>query len=256
MFCEKCGAVAPDGSQFCNHCGHSFSSRVPPPPVATAVPPLTQAMPPAPDAPTSGKALASVISGIFGLLFFFPAIAAIILGHISRSEIQKSNGRLKGSGMALAGLVMGYGVFLLIPFILILAAIAIPNLLRARMAANESSAVVSLRKINTAERAYKAEFPAIGFACELNHLGGSSESQPSAENARFLDRRLSAGEKTGYRFSVENCENSDAEHKYQIVATPMVRNTTGRRTFCSDESSVIKSAESASECLESGAPLQ
>jgi type IV pilus assembly protein PilA len=256
MFCEKCGAVAPDGSQFCNHCGHSFSSSVQPPPVATAVPPPTQVVPPAADAPTSGKALASMISGIFGLLFFFPAIAAIILGHISRSEIRESNGRLRGGGMAVAGLVMGYGVFLLIPFILILAAIAIPNLLRARIAANESSAVASIRKINTAERAYRAEFPAIGFACELNHLGGSSESQPSAENARFIDRRLSAGEKTGYRFSVENCENSEAEHKYQIVATPMARNTTGRRTFCSDESGVVKWGESASECLENGTPLQ
>lgn len=142
--------------------------------------------------------------------------------------------------MAVAGLVMGYGVFLLIPFILILAAIAIPNLLRARVAANESSAVASIRAINTAQRAYKAEFPAIGFACELNHLGGSSESQPSAENARFLDRRLSAGEKTGYRFSVESCVNGETEHKYQIVASPMVRNTTGRRAFCSDESGVVK----------------
>lgn len=72
MFCEKCGAVAPDGSQFCNHCGHAFSSSVPPLPVATAVPPPTQVVPPAPDAPTSGKALASMITGIFGLLFFFP----------------------------------------------------------------------------------------------------------------------------------------------------------------------------------------
>src|SRR6266852_2316609 len=57
---------------------------------------------------TSGKALGSLISGIFGLLLFPVAIVAIILGHISRSEIRKSNGRLQGAGMALTGLIFGY----------------------------------------------------------------------------------------------------------------------------------------------------
>ena len=60
----------------------------------------SQFVTPAPDAQTSGKALASMITGIFGLILFLPAIAAIILGHMSRSEIRKSNGRLRGNGMA------------------------------------------------------------------------------------------------------------------------------------------------------------
>ena len=61
-----------------------------------------------------------------------------------------------GDGMAIAGLVLGYIGFAAIPFILIIAAIAIPNLLRARMAANEASAVGSLRTINVAALSYSA----------------------------------------------------------------------------------------------------
>ncbi|MGC1167958.1 MAG: DUF4190 domain-containing protein, partial [Candidatus Acidiferrales bacterium] len=75
------------------------------------------------DVPTSGKAIASLICGIFTL--FLPAsIAAIILGHLSLSEIRKSAGRLGGRGVASAGLVLGYAGIALIPFILIIAAIA------------------------------------------------------------------------------------------------------------------------------------
>ena len=87
---------------------------------------------------TSVKAILSLVCG---LLFFIPFlfIAAIVFGHLALSEIRKSAGRLKGEGIAIAGLVLGYIEIAGIPFLLIIAAIAIPNLLRARMAANESS---------------------------------------------------------------------------------------------------------------------
>jgi len=154
MFCEKCGATIQDGGLFCSRCGQSVTAIPGPQGLA---PPGSAPVPG--NGETSGKALASLLTGIFGLLLFPIAIAAIILGHMSRSEIRKSNGRLKGDGMATAGLVMGYGAFALIPFILIIAAIAIPNLLRARMAANESSAAAGVRTLNTAELSYQAEYP-------------------------------------------------------------------------------------------------
>ena len=91
---------------------------------------------------TSGKAIGSLICGL--LFFFFPvAIVAIILGHISLSEIRRAGGRLTGRGLAIGGLVLGYAGVSFIP-VLIIAAIAIPNLLRAKMAANEASAIGSL----------------------------------------------------------------------------------------------------------------
>ena len=158
-----------------------------------------------------------MITGIFGLLFFFPAIADIILGHMSRSEIRNSNGCLKGNGMATAGLVMGYGMIAMIPFILIIAAIAI----------------------------------------RLASLGGNGASAPSADRAQLIDDRLAGGQKYGYQFALENCVNTETDHKYQVVAFPLARNQTGVRTFCSDESGVVKvgEGESAEGCLASGSPL-
>jgi len=197
-----------------------------------------------------------MITGIFGLVFFLPAIAAIVLGHISRSEIQKSNGQLKGNGMATAGLIMGYGAFAFLPFILIVAAIAIPNLLRARIAANEASAVGAIRTINVAEFAYRSAYPSVGFACSLASLGGSGGS-PAADGALLIDNQLSSGERHGYRLALETCLNTGTEHNYQVVAYPVVRNQTGTRTFCSDQSAVIKvsTGESGEDCLENGTPL-
>src|SRR5712691_4821429 len=189
MFCEKCGAGIQDGSLFCNQCGRAV----------TAVP-GQRGTAPAPyvaDGETSGKALASLLTGIFGLILFPIAIGAIILGHMSRSEIRKSNGRLKGDGMATAGLVMGYGTFAVIPFILIIAAIAIPNLLRARIAANESSAVHLVREINTAEITYRTTYPDVGFTCTLSHLGGNKSSSPSPDQAQLLEDRVTPGEVHG-----------------------------------------------------------
>ena len=254
MFCSKCGAGITENTQFCSHCGQSITPAPGQP--GSAPPPPT----PLPTGATSGKALASLLTGIFGLLIFPVAIAAIILGHMSRSEIRKSNGRLKGDGMATAGLVMGYGAFALIPFILIIAAIAIPNLLRARIAANESSAVYLVRVINTAEVTYQTTYPDVGFTCTLSHLGGNkSSSPPSPDQAQLLEDRVTSGEVHGYRFELRNCVNSEVDgHKYQVVAYPVVSPQTGVRAFCSDESGVIRvdASGSADDCLASGPPLE
>src|SRR5437016_838499 len=131
--CSKCGQQITEGSSFCNYCGEQL--------VRPAVQPARV------EPSTDGKAIGSLICGILSvtILSLLAGIPAIILGHLSRSGIKKSMGRLKGEGMALAGLIMGYVSLAIIPFILIIAAIAIPSLLRARQAANESAAVASLR---------------------------------------------------------------------------------------------------------------
>lgn len=261
MFCAKCGAAIPNGNQFCTICGQAVgtATALTQPTSITgtldaSAPPISD---PLPDAPTSGKALWSMISGIFGLLFFFPAIAAIVLGHVSRSDIKKSNGRLKGLRMSTAGLVMGYGAFAFLPFILIIAAIAIPNLLRARIAANESTAVHLIRDIDTAEVTYQVTYPEVGYTCHLSALGGKDQGAPGPEHAQILEDSALTGERHGYRFILRNCVNTADEHKYQVIAYPLVRNQSGRRTFCSDESGVIKAGEgeSVEDCLEGGERL-
>ena len=134
---------------------------------------------------TSGLAIASLI---FGLLFFvFPAaVLAVILGHISNSQIRKSAGRLKGAGMSLAGMILGYVGIAFIPIILIIAAIAIPNLLRARMAANEASAVHSLRNIATAAVNYQSTYQHLSVG-PLSARPAAQRPGPDADGAGLID---------------------------------------------------------------------
>jgi hypothetical protein len=126
------------------------------------------------------------------LFFFIPpaSIVAVIFGHLSLSEIRKSAGRLKGDGLAITGLVLGYAGLAVIP-VLIIAAIAIPNLLRARMAANESSAVAAVRTLNVAEVVYSQAQQDAGYTCALSDLD------------RSLDRDLASGRKNGYVFELK-----------------------------------------------------
>ncbi len=238
MFCASCGNNVAAGENFCRVCGREVAA---PTAMASAV---------GPPAETSGKAIASLVFGLF--LFAFPmSILAIIFGHLSLSEIRKSAGRLKGQGMAIAGLVLGYLGVAGIPFVLIIAAIAIPNLLRARMAANESSAMVSVRTLAVAEVGYASSHPDAGYTCTLSDLAG----------AGLIDARLASGQKNGYVFELSDCKPSadgGANVKFRVTAYPMTRNTTGTRAFCSDESHVVKTDEKGSpqDCIENGSTRQ
>lgn len=213
----------------------------------------------------SGKATASLICGIF--FFFLPAaIIAVILGHISYGEIKRSGGRLIGQGRAVAGLVLGYFGIAFIPFFLIIAAIAIPNLLRARIAANEASAIGSIREINTAQLAYHNAYPDAGYACALSELGGN-EAKASSASAGLIDEKLATGTKSGYRFVLTGCAASQqggAYDSYMLYALPAAPKQSGVRSFCSDQTGVIKMMSGVSSnlqsaeinaCLEHGDPL-
>ena len=80
-------------------------------------------------------------------------------------------------------------LLIVVAIILIVAAIAIPNLMRARMSANESSAAQSIRTINTAEMSYFSTYPLTGFAT-LGALGGAQPCTPSVATGCFLDNFL------------------------------------------------------------------
>jgi type IV pilus assembly protein PilA len=251
MFCARCGAANPDNNAFCVNCGSSLQTQGPLP--------ARPGMPGPPYAgtpETDGKAIASLICGL--AFFIFPsAVAAIILGHLSISEINHSGGRKGGRGLAMTGLVLGYGGVLLIPFILIVAAIAIPNLLRSRMAANEASAVGSVRVIETAAITYNANY-FNGFPPSLEALGGESNQPASCDHAQLIDQRLASGQKNGYDFSYDATYASGAVIAkpraagaakgcsmaggvgYEIHADPITRGSTGQRSFFADETGVIR----------------
>jgi type IV pilus assembly protein PilA len=130
-------------------------------------------------------------------------------------------------------------LLIVVAIILIIAAIAIPNLLRARMAANESSAVSSLRTINTAEITYMSSYPTVGYATALTNLGGLSPCVPSQENSCLIDSVLAAGNKSGYSFTAAGTGGTPAT-SYFAAGTPVTPNQTGVRSFCSFEDAVLR----------------
>ena len=246
-FCPSCGSAMEAGDRFCPVCGRDTTAAAGT--GALSGPQIGAAGIWSTPAQTSGKAVASLVSG---LLFFIPFafLAAIVFGHIALSEIKKSAGRLKGEGMAIAGLVLGYLWIVSIPVMLILAAIAIPNFMRARMAANEASAVSGVHTLIAAEVSYAANHPDRGYTCSFSDLEGD----------RLISGELTRGSKVGYTLELRNCTpegTSGANAKFQVVAYPITPNQTGRRAFCSIEDGVIKvdTEGSASGCLENGTAL-
>jgi hypothetical protein len=129
-------------------------------------------------------------------------------------------------------------------------------LLRARIAANESSAVASIRTINTAEVAYDSAYPTVGFSANLTNLGGTSCSPPSSTSACLIDTTLAAGTKSGYTFSFSS-SGSPILATYAVWANPVVANQTGVRSFCSTADGVVRFAMSSlSTCAGTETPLQ
>jgi type II secretory pathway pseudopilin PulG len=133
--------------------------------------------------------------------------------------------------------------------VLVIAALAIPNLLRARIAANESSGVATVRTVNTAQIAYAASYPHNGYARSLAALGPDPRGPKFASplHAGLLDSTLGgpdcgAGkwcEKSGYRFSLSaTCPTAPCK-EYVVVATPD-SGSTGTRSYCSTSDGVIR----------------
>jgi type II secretory pathway pseudopilin PulG len=110
----------------------------------------------------------------------------------------------------------------------IIAAISIPNLLASRMAANEGSAIYSLRQISNAQSMYYQNFEKYGTLEELATQG-------------LIDPRLGAGTKNGYNFILELTNNEVAG--FAVVGVPITYRSTGKRSFYVDESFVIRVAD-------------
>src|ERR1700685_2466662 len=92
-------------------------------------------------------------------------------------------------------------LLIVVAIILIIAAIAIPNLLRSRMAANEASAVGSVRTVNTAAVTYNSTYNN-GYPSTLTEIGTTSATQPSCNAGMFIDSVLTGGSKSGYSFTM------------------------------------------------------
>jgi type IV pilus assembly protein PilA len=163
-------------------------------------------------------------------------------------------------------------LLIVVAIIMIIAAISIPNLLRSRMAANEASAVGSVRTINTAAIEYQSIYGA-GFPGSLKVIGTTGNAT-SCNNAQLIDSVLTSGVKAGYKLEIvpgaqeipstavpQGCTAGSADG-YVVTATPVTVGTTGQRAFCSDATGVIRSNPTGTAvytsplCDASQSPLQ
>ena len=136
-------------------------------------------------------------------------------------------------------------LLIVIAIILIIAAIAIPNFLRARIAANEASAAGSLRAIAAAQATYFDIYPVIGYSGTLLALGGAAPCTPGPASACILDSVLSAAipgslGKSGYQFLVTGIPQGGLNADYVGGASPLVPGLTGTSNFCSTSEQVLR----------------
>jgi type IV pilus assembly protein PilA len=132
-------------------------------------------------------------------------------------------------------------LLLVVAIILIIGAIAIPSLLRARIAANEASAVSSLRALNTAQITYQSTYPTVGYATSLSSLSGTSCLPPGVSGACMIDTQLASGTKSGYSFTLTGTSGTP-NATYQFIASPIAPNGTGSRYFCSFADAVVRTS--------------
>lgn len=131
-------------------------------------------------------------------------------------------------------------LLIVVAIILIIAAIAIPSFLSARMSANEASAVQSLRTIQSAETLYATTYTAVGFSATLANLGGASNAAcvASSTQACLIDDNLASGIKEGYVITWTG-DGLTPSVSYSLNADPIVRGSTGRRSFYTNYPGVI-----------------
>ncbi len=131
-------------------------------------------------------------------------------------------------------------LLIVVAIILVIAAIAIPNYLNSRMAANQASAVASLRNLNTAEIAYSVTYRT-GYSSSLALLGPSSTGYPAPSASGFIDGVLASGIKSGYSFVyVPSTDSTGRTETYSINANPVSPRFSGINYYYTDQSGVIR----------------
>lgn len=130
-------------------------------------------------------------------------------------------------------------LLIVVAIILIIAAIAIPNLLKSRIAANQASAVGSLRTINTGEIEYASTYNT-GFSPTLAALGPPASGTDTASAAGVIDSVLAAGTKAGYTFAYSTTAVSSRYDTYTLNGNPVTVGTTGTNYYFTDQTGVIR----------------
>jgi type IV pilus assembly protein PilA len=146
-------------------------------------------------------------------------------------------------------------LLIVVAIILIIAAIAIPNLLRSRIAANQASAVGSMRTINTAEITYASTYNS-GYSTTLADLAPpAAGANPTSAAAGLIDSVLAGGSKSGYTFTyTAGAAVGGRIETYTLGAAPTTVGTTGTNYYFTDQSGVIRQ-NSTTTATASDSPL-
>jgi type II secretory pathway pseudopilin PulG len=233
--CAYCGLVGWADGDNCKRCGQSFSVNQQPAGVSTPRDYNTgrdYSYSPtpgdfgAPSEKRKGYAVASLVIGVVGFFSFgillVGSIVGTSLGIVALSKESSQPDVYGGKGLAVAGIVVNIAALCMIVPLGIIAAIAVPNLLASRRAANEASAISNLRLIHSAESTYAAT---VGR--------GSFGSLPQLVSVGLMDDRLSSGRLNGYFFTITASGND-----FEVTASPLTRST-GARSFYISSPGVI-----------------
>lgn len=167
---------------------------------------------------------AAILGGLVGLLM---TLLSLILGIVGIVWANKNPSEFGGKGMAIAGVVLGSLLLVSVIPVGIVAAIAVPNLMAARQAANEAAAVGSLRAISQAEFTYQSTAGKGEFG-DLEDLSRES----------LLPEGMAVEVRNGYRFELNASGNS-----YELTATPVDYPNSGKRSFYTSEIGLIRGAD-------------
>lgn len=262
MVCPLCGQENADGRKFCRFCAKPLAVEpAPSQPEMSSAPPSSPLLR-TPIHPAAGHAvpnpLATASLALSFLAFIVPlGIASVVMGHISRSQIAKSQGRQSGTGLAFAGLIISYlqlAVVALIGASLVSMLFGINRELdrqpytRAALAArlkygdpyhpssaeierHRQNAVDALRLLAARQNEYLAAHPAEGYACQIYSL------QPAASEANELDVHL---RNSKYLIKIDQCRGT-GDNRYAVVAIPRSEfNSPESPVYCLNQTGIIR----------------
>ena len=181
-----------------------------------------------------GLAIFALILGIVSFLsfslFLVGAIVGIVVSTKAMGRVRREPWQYGGRGMAIAGLVLSIVSLTSVVPILLIAAISIPNLMASYRAANEGSAIHSLRQIASAQAVYQSATSKYATMEELAEKG-------------LIDPKLGSGTKNGYKFTVELTTDEENVEGFAAVGVPETYRSSGIRSFYTDETSVIRASD-------------
>lgn len=238
--CPECGFVSWADVERCKKCG-VVRLADPAGEDQMSSPSYREYQPAYPSYPTGdvkkGLAVASLVLGIVGFftlgILGVGAVIGTILAIVAMKRAKRNPEEYGGGGVAIAGLVTNILCLATMIPVLFIAAIAIPNLLAARRAANEGSSIATLRSIHSAQATYQA-------TRGNGSYGTLDQLTDSAAGEALLSPELANGSRNGYRFTVELKTNYDDSPGFQVSAVPIEYGNTGTRSFFVDETGVIR----------------